>query len=94
MNLRRFSYGKQIKPERDWSVLIVVSSLLLAASVGGNLWLFEHVAGGGSLGDTPQESAPVFSQEALETINKIFSERASEQMKYRNGTYHFIDPSK
>lgn len=96
MNLRRFSfsYGKRIHPARDWSVLLLVSILMLVASIGGNLWLFEHVAGGGLLGEIPQGAPPVFSQASLDTISKIFDNRAIEENKYQNGTYRFIDPSR
>ena len=93
-HLPALHYGNRLRPSRDWRIVLILSGLLLALSVGANLWLFEHVVEGGVLGDAPNVTSNVFSQQSLEEIEKIFAEREAEEGKYKFGTYNFIDPSK
>jgi len=89
-----FTFRKRLTPERDWLIMITVAALLLAVSIGSNLWFFEQVSQGGVLGTAPQKTNPVFSQNALDAIEKVFVTRDAEKQKYLLGTYHFVDPSK
>ncbi len=83
------SYGPQLRPVRDWLVLLIVFVLLLLASVGWNLWLFNKVTKGEKIGDVPV-SQPVDIN--LDQVKQLFENRAAERMRY-TGEYRFVDPS-
>lgn len=89
-----FHYGEQFRPERDWFALLACGALVLAGSIAYNIWLFDHVATGGILGGSATSTAPVFNQTSLQAVESVFADRAAEEVKYRNGAYSFIDPSK
>ncbi len=90
---RRFAYGPTIDPTRDWVALLTLSIILLAAILVWNVWAFDTVAQGGTLGGAATSTAPVFSQNSLDAIHSIFKERAVEETKYLTGVYGFADPS-
>jgi len=89
----RFSYGSRRNPTRDWSVLLGVSTLALIAIAAWNLWAFETVVNGGTLGSAATSTPPVFSQASINTIHDLFAARAGEDVKYLDGSYRFSDPS-
>jgi hypothetical protein len=88
-----FSYGKRLHPERDWLLLITVSIVLSAGILVWNIWAFDTVVQGGTIGGTATSSPPVFSQSSLNTIHSVFAARAAENAKYVTGVYTFTDPS-
>lgn len=88
------SYGRRLEPARDWLIVLAVGGACLLASVGWNLWLFHQAANGETFGSRPASVASPFDQSKLDSLVKIFSDRASEMTKYKDGAYHFIDPSK
>jgi len=91
--LSRFAYGSRPNPARDWLVLLILSALALALIAIWNLWAFETVVNGGTLGNAATSTPPVFSQTSLDTIQNLFTSRAEEDAKYTNGIYRFSDPS-
>jgi len=80
-------------PVRDWFVLLAVSAIALVSLIVWNAWTFDTIAGGGVIGAPTGEAAPVFSRSSLDTVRRIFEERAAEEAKYRTGAYRFVDPS-
>lgn len=91
--LKHFRYGARIVPARDWFVLVSFATVILAGVISYHLWLFDNVANGGVIGQARVQAPPVFSRSSLDAIQKIFSDRASEEAKYATGVYTFIDPS-
>ena len=85
--------GDRAHPERDWFALVTVVALVLAVLVVWNLWAFDTVAGGGTIGSATSAPAPVVNRSSLDTVQKIFSDRATEESKYETGVYQFTDPS-
>lgn len=83
------SYGPQLRPVRDWLVLLVGFVLLLLASVVWNLWLFNKVTKGEKIGDVAV-SQPVDIK--LDQVKRLFETRAAERMRYMS-EYRFVDPS-
>lgn len=90
--LEHFSYGA-INPVRDWLVLITLSIIILAGIIVWNVWAFGTVAQGGVIGPPTTSSVPAFDRSSLDQINSIFANRATEEEKYENNTYHYADPS-
>jgi len=88
--IRAFSH---LDPERDWIVLIIISTIAFIIIVVWNAWAFDTVAGGGVIGSTAANTPPVFNQTSLDTIHTIFADRAAEEEKYVSDVYHYIDPS-
>ncbi len=90
---KRLRYGASIDPVRDWLVLLIVAALAFIGIVAWNIWAFDTVAGGGTIGSPAPVAPPAFSQSSLDTIRAIFASRAAEEAKYADGTYSFADPS-
>lgn len=80
-------------PERDWLALLSASTIVLVGIVVWNIWAFDTVAGGGTIGQANTSATPVFSQSSLDAIHSIFANRSVEQAKYVSGTYQYADPS-
>ena len=91
--LKRFRYGSRIDPQRDWFALLTILAIAFAALVVWNVWAFDTVAQGGTIGASATSTPPVFSPSALDAIQAIFTDRAAEEQKYQTGTYRFADPS-
>ena len=87
-------YGSRLTPARDWLFVLGVCGVVFLGSAVWSLWLFQQVVGGGVFGErmTPNSSLP--SSTSLQDIEAVFSLRASEAEKFKNGTYRFVDPSK
>jgi hypothetical protein len=90
--IKRLRYGA-INPARDWRVLITLSAIALAGIIIWNAWAFDTVASGGVIGSVTTSSQPVFNSTSLDSIQTMFSNRATEEEKYETGTYRFADPS-
>jgi hypothetical protein len=88
------SYGLRLNPVRDWNVLMTLVLTTLLIIVGWNAWLFKQVAGGASFGSVASAGVTPLNQTKLDALAEVFTSRASEQLKYKDGTHHFIDPSK
>ena len=90
--LTRFSAGR-IDPERNWLTLLIGSAILLLIIVAWNVWAFETVVSGGTLGETHPAGAPSANVSALETISTVLDARAAEDNNYVSGAYRFADPA-
>jgi len=91
--LKHLRYGERLNLARDWFVMV---SFLLAALISiiiWNVWAFDTVASGGVIGNPATSTPAVFNQSSLDTVHAVFANRAIEEEKYENGTYHFADPS-
>ena len=88
------SYGQHLRPSRDWFALLGVGGVLLVGILVYNVWVFNQLASGNTLGAQVTSSPSVFNRSSLDAIQKVFSDRAAEETKYLNGTYHFTDPSR
>lgn len=91
--LIRFRAGIRPNPERDWAVILLSSLIILAGIVVWNIRVFDTVARGGVIGTPPAKSSSVFNRALLSDVRAIFEARASEELKYRTGTYQYADPS-
>ena len=80
-------------PSRDWLFLLISSIIILLSIVVWNVWAFDTVANGGTIGTASTSITPIFDQASLETIHTIFAERAAEEGKYASGVYRYTDPS-
>ena len=89
----RFSYGPYLRPARDWFVLLGVWAALLIGVLLYNVWVFDRLASGNTLGTQIVTTPSIFSRSSLDAIQKVFSDRATEEVKYTTGVYHFTDPS-
>lgn len=89
-SLKGISYGKALRPSRDWLLLLGLVFICLLASVGWNLWTFTNVTEGGSVGaPAPAQDA---NASAVDSVSALFEERALEEARYRSD-YRFVDPS-
>lgn len=86
--------GIHANPVRDWFVLLGLFTLALVGIVMWNVWAFETVANGGSIGapvmQTPAEGV---DQSLLDTVRTVVDDRAAEAAKYESGAYRYTDPS-
>ena len=71
--------------------MLLVATLLIALSVGWNLWLLRNVEKGGIIGDENIE-VDSFDEAPIESVRTVFEEREAEQLRYRQ-EYRFVDPS-
>lgn len=67
--------------------------VLLAGLVIWNIWAFDTVAKGGTIGSKTPVTVPTISDTSLERIREVFQNRASEEAKYVTGVYTYVDPS-
>lgn len=91
--LKRLRAGIHPNPARDWTVLLILSAIILAGIVVWNAWIFDTVARGGVIGAPPVKKLPVFNRALLNDVRFIFETRAAEALKYRTGVYEYADPS-
>lgn len=81
-------------PARDWLVLIILSTILLAGIIVWNVWAFDTVASGGSIGgDSSAGGSSAYDLSSLDSIRTLFEDRATEAAKYETGVYRYADPS-
>ena len=87
-----FAYGDQIKPVRDWFLVLAISCCVLLLSVAWNIFLFHQLESAKS----PMVQAEAKAQQGLgdsvTQIQSIFQDRATEEGNYQK-VYHFVDPS-
>lgn len=91
--IARFRRSVPFNPERDWTLLLSCAGVALLCIVAWNVWAFQTVVGGGTLGAVPQAPTTPTNQTSLEAIPALLADRAAEEAKYINGTYRFVDPS-
>ncbi len=87
-----FSYGENIRPARDWFILITTVAILFAVSIGWNILLFRHF----KIQKVANVAATTPAQQdigdSIPQIQSIFKDRATEEVNYQQN-YHFVDPS-
>ena len=91
--IKRLRAGAHQDPVRDWLTLITVSAIVLAGIIVWNVWAFDTVARGGTIGTAPAAAPAVFNRASLDEVQTIFKERAAEEAKYATGAYRYADPS-
>lgn len=87
---KKLHYGSQLRPARDWLVLLIVFAIGLGLSVAYNLYIFSKVTQGQQVGNAPVE-AP--AQIQLDQVKTLFDDRAAQRGRY-DSQYRFIDPSR
>jgi hypothetical protein len=85
-------YGEDIRPVRDWLVLLAGVAVLFFLSMLWNAWMYIRVVNGESLGG-PVSTQPSVDANALTTVENVFAKRTAEEGNYKT-VYHFADPSK
>ncbi len=85
-------YGEDIRPTRDWLLLLSCAGILLLVSVLFNVWTFARVVNGEIVGGVTT-TAPQVDTNAIDAVQKVFEDRTSEELNYK-GAYHFVDPSR
>lgn len=91
--LRRARALSHIDPARDWIMLVICSTVVLASIIVWNAWAFDTVANGGVIGTLATTTPPAFSRSSFDTVHAIFAHRADEETKYVTGVYRYTDPS-
>jgi len=85
-------YGEDTQPVRDWLALLLVAGVLLAISIGWNVWTYVRVVNGEAVGGGAAVSSAADTK-AIDAVQGLFEKRAAEEANYRS-SYHFVDPSK
>ena len=85
--------GARQDPARDWIVVLICSTTVLAGIIVWNVWVFDTVARGGVIGSVESSSPPAFNSSFLDAIHPIVEKRAAEAAKYETGAYRYADPS-
>jgi len=80
-------------PVRTWLLLFALALIMFAGIVGWNVWAFNTVVNGGTIGALTIDAPEAPSQTLLEDIQKVLTHRAGEREKYVSGDYRFSDPS-
>lgn len=91
--LKRFRAGAHQDPARDWMILLIFSVITLAGIIVWNVWAFDTIAGGGTIGSRVVTEPPIFSRSSLDSVHSIFEKRSAEEEKYVSGVYRYADPS-
>lgn len=89
--LRRISYGETVRPVRDWFVLLSITAILVALSIGWNALLFRDLEAGGVT--APGEGVTAFDALPIESVRAVFEARKAEELRYTS-EYRFVDPSR
>lgn len=87
---KKLRYGDQIRPARDWLILLGAFIAGLIACVIYSLLTFSTVVRGKPVGNA-QVSVP--PQIQLDQVQALFSARAEKRLEYDSG-YSFVDPSR
>lgn len=88
----RSSGERHIRPNRDWSYILVLFSALLIIGVAWNAVMFLRLTRGQSI--SGEENASVSASAAsVAEIHAAFEKRGAEAKKYRE-EYQFVDPSR
>ncbi len=87
-----FAYGEQIKPIRDWFLVLGISCVVLLVSVAWNVFLFHQLESAKSTIVQQEAAAQPGLGDAVARIQSIFQDRATEEGNYEK-LYHFVDPS-
>lgn len=91
--LKRLRSGAGLDPIRDWLALLTLSAITLIGIIVWNVWAFDTVASGGTIGAPAITTPAAFSRTSLDGIHTIFASRAAEEARYETGVYSFTDPS-
>ena len=70
--------GVRYDSVRDWLMLLIFSAILFIGIVVWNMWVFDTVVSGGSLGAPIANPSQVFNSSSLDTIHSIFIKRNAD----------------
>ncbi len=83
------------RPSRDWHVLLAVTFVLLVVVTVWGLSVFETIINGGTVGVAPSSSTVQEKRvNLIDSVRKVYDERAVEGANYTAGTYPYTDPSR
>ncbi|MDP2665613.1 MAG: hypothetical protein Q8P23_03190 [bacterium] len=91
--LKRLHSRASFDPVRDWLMMLTLSAIALVGIIIWNVWAFDTIVGGGTIGAPITRAPAAFSKTSLDAITAIFANRAAEEAKYEIGVYRFMDPS-
>ena len=80
-------------PARDWLTLLTLAAIAFICIVVWNIWAFDTVASGGTIGKTVTNAPAAFSPASMNAVRAVFQMRAAEEAKYVTGVYRYADPS-
>ncbi len=92
--LRNIHYGSQLRPMRDWFVLIIIAIMLLGFGAVWNVLEFNHIITGKIVAPPSASHRNVLNGMAIQKVRDIFTARAKRQLKYESKDYPLADPSK
>jgi hypothetical protein len=87
-------YGAQLKPLRDWFVILALLGVLLLVGTLWSAYTFVAVKQGDVVGTAPPVHTPGVTDASIQSVQDLFLQRAAEAEKYQSGSYSFVDPSK
>ena len=90
---KRIKSFSPLDPERDWIMLLIASMIVFVGVIVWNVWAFDTVVNGGTIGSSVASSSPTFNQPSLDAIHSVFESRATEEAKYTSNEYRYSDPS-
>lgn len=82
-----------VDPVRDWLVVLTVSIFVFIGLVVWNVWAFDTVVRGGTIGTVATSTPATINQSSLHEVYTIFEKRAEEKARYVTGVYRYTDPS-
>ena len=91
--VKRLRSVAHFDPVRDWLVMLTLSTIALIGIVVWNVWAFDTVAGGGTIGTAKTTPPSALNSASFSSIRSIFDRRAAEEAKYETCAYKFADPS-
>lgn len=80
-------------PVRDWLTLLTLSAITFICIVVWNVWVFDTVTQGGTIGTATTTTPMTFNRSSIDSIHAVFEKRATEEAKYVTGVYRYGDPS-
>jgi len=89
----RLYLGVRKDPSRDWMALLTLATLAFVCVVVWNVWAFDTVANGGTIGAKATSTPQTFNRSTIDAIHGVFEKRSAEEAKYVTGVYRFTDPS-
>ena len=85
--------GARKDPTRDWFILLTLALFAFVCIVVWNIWAFDTVARGGTIGTRATSTPAAFNRSSIDAVRAVFEMRAVEEAKYMTGVYRFADPS-
>jgi len=83
----------QPNPVRDWHVVLSIFTVIFVGIVVWGTWTFQMMISEDSSSLSPNQDKQTLDTVTIEMMRKVFEQRATEENKYIDGTYRYLDPS-